>query len=174
MSRSTCLTNEGTTMKVEPQKQHHWLKKLVGEWAFEHEASMGPGKPPETFRGNERVRALGDVWVLCDGEGQTPGGGVGTSMMTLGYDTQKKQFVGSFVGSMMTNLWVYDSGSLDAAEKALTLEADGPDFTEPGKVVRYRDVIEFKSDDHRTLTSATRGADGKWNVFMTAHYRRTK
>ena len=161
-------------MKVEPQKQHHWLKKLVGEWTFEHEASMGPGKPPETFRGKERVRALGDVWVLCEGEGEMPGGGTATNLMTLGYDTQKQQFVGSFVASMMTHLWVYGGGSLDAAEKVLTLEAEGPDFTDPSKRVRYRDAIELKSDDHRTLTSSALGADGKWNVFMTAHYHRTK
>jgi hypothetical protein len=33
-------------------------------------------------------------------------------------------------------------------------------------------VIEFKSDDHRVLTSHILGDDGEWHQFMTAHYRR--
>jgi hypothetical protein len=40
--------------------------------------------------------------------------------------------------------------------------------------MRYQDVIELKSDDHRTLTSHMQGEDGTWQPFMTAHYRRRK
>ena len=46
-----------------------------------------------------------------------PGGGTATTMMTLGDDPQKKRFVGTWVGSMMTYLSVYD-GELDAAESS--------------------------------------------------------
>jgi len=57
----------------------------------------------------------------------------------------------------------------------LTLESDGPDFNVEGKLAKYRDVIEFKSDDHRVLTSHLLGDDGKWSApFMTVHYRRRK
>ncbi len=48
-------------MKIEPQKEHQWLQKLVGEWAYESECSMEPGKPPERFAGSERVRSLGGL-----------------------------------------------------------------------------------------------------------------
>ena len=41
-------------------------------------------------------------------------------------------------------------------------------------MAKYQDVIEFKSDDHRVLTSRTLGDDGQWREFMTAHYRRKK
>ena len=37
-------------------------------------------------------------------------------IMTLGYDPQKKRFVGTLIGSMMTHLWVYD-GALDAGRR---------------------------------------------------------
>lgn len=75
---------------------------------------------------------------------------------------------------MMTHLWVYD-GSLDAGGNVLTLETEGPDFANDfKKMVRYRDVIEFKSDDHRVLTGQTIGPDGEWHVHMTAHYYRRK
>jgi hypothetical protein len=72
---------------------------------------------------------------------------------------------------MMTYLWVY-AGSLDAAEKVLTLNAEGPSCAGDGKLVKYKDQIEIKSDDHRVLTSHMLGDDGKWHPFMTANYRR--
>ena len=93
--------------------------------------------------------------------------------MTLGYDPVLKHFVGTFVASVMTHLWVYH-GSLDAAGKVLTLDTEGPSFSGDGKMVKYQDIIDFVSDDHRTLSSQGLGADGKWSQFMKAHYRRKK
>jgi hypothetical protein len=160
-------------MHVEPQKEHHWLQKLVGEWTYEHECGAGPDQPPSKAEGTESVRSLGGLWVLCEGQGEMPGGGMATMLMTLGYNPQTKRFVGTWIGSMMTHLWVYD-GSLDASGKVLTLNAEGPSWTEEGQMAQYKDVIEFKSDDHRILTSHLLGADGKWQQFMEAHYRRKK
>lgn len=160
-------------MKTEPQKEHQWLQKLVGEWTSEMVASMGPGKPPETFRGTESVRSVGGLWMLCEGRSEMPGGDTSTTWMTLGYDLQKKQYVGTFIGSMMAHMWLYE-GSLDAAQKVLTLNTEGPDFSTPGKVSKYRDAIELRSDDHRVLTSHMLGDDGQWREIMTVHYRRTK
>jgi hypothetical protein len=158
-------------MKTEPQKEHHWLQQLVGEWTSEAEADMGPGKPPEKTRGAETVRSLGGLWVLCEGSGEMPGGGAATMLMTLGYDPQKRRFTGTWVGSMMTWLWIYD-GSLDASEKVLTLESEGPSFAGDGKLARYRDIIEIVDRDHRLLRSEMLTDDGSWKRFMTAHYRR--
>jgi hypothetical protein len=157
-------------MKTEPQKEHHWLNKLVGEWTYEGEATMEPGKPPEKFRGTETVRSLGGLWVFFEGRGEMPDGGEAFTFMTLGYDPQNGRYVGTWVGSMMTYLWVYD-GSLDAQEKVLTLNTEGPNFGGEG-LAKFQDVIEIKSDDHRVLTSQTLGEDGSWQRFVTANYRR--
>jgi hypothetical protein len=73
----------------------------------------------------------------------------------------------------MTYLWIYD-GEMDANERVLTLNAEGPAMSGEGKMAKYRDVIEFKSDEHRVLTSHILGDDGLWHQFMTAHYRRTR
>ena len=101
------------------------------------------------------------------------GGGPAQMLMTLGYNPAKKRFWGTWIGSMMTHLWVYD-GWLDESGNVLTLQSEGPSFTVEGQMAQYRDVIEFKSDDHRLLKSQLLGDDGQWQQFMTAHYRRVK
>lgn len=159
-------------MHSEPQKQHQWLQRLVGEWESEVEGTMGPDQPPFKSKGVETVRPLGDLWILAEGEGEMPGGGTGRMLLTLGYDPQQERFVGTFVGSMMTYLWVY-RGTLDAAEKVLTLDTEGPGFTE-GEMAKYQDIIEIVDDDHRIMRSQMLAPDGTWQPVMTAHYRRKK
>src|SRR5687768_16701320 len=114
-------------MKAEPQREHEWLQTLVGEWTSEAEAVMGPDQPPSTFRGTESVRSLGGLWVLCEGQGEMPGGGTARTLLTLGYDPARQRYVGTFVGSMMTHQWVYE-GSMDPEGKVLTLDTEGPHF----------------------------------------------
>jgi hypothetical protein len=160
-------------MKAEPQKEHEWLHRLVGEWTFEADCSMGPGQPATKNKGSETVRSLGGLWVVGDGQGEMPGGGKAIMQLTLGYDPGRKRFVGSWIGSMMTHMWVYE-GALDASGQVLTLATEGPSFAGDGKMAKYQDIIEFKSDDHRLLRSRTLNDDGSWNEFMTAHYRRKK
>ncbi len=153
-------------MKPELKKEHQWLEGLVGEWACEMECSMGPGQPPMKSSGTESTRSLGGAWTLGEGRAE-----MGTTMMTLGYDPARGRFVGTFIGSMMTHMWVYD-GTLDASGKVLTLDTVGPDFTVPGKMSKYQDIIELKDDGTRTLSSRFLGDDGQWHHFMTATYRR--
>ena len=162
-----------TSMKAEPQKEHRWLEKLVGDWTYEVEASMAPGQAPMKVTGTESVRSLGGLWTIAEGQGDMPGCGPSTTIMTLGYDPLKKRFVGTFIASMMTNMFTY-SGTLDAKEKVLTLETEGPSMSDPGKMAKYRDIIEIKSDDERTLTSRVLRDDGKWHRFMSATYKRKK
>jgi hypothetical protein len=160
-------------MHAEPQKEHRWLEQLVGEWTFESEGLMGPDQPPVKHTGAQSTRSIGGVWIQAEGKGEMPGGGPGITIITLGYDPVKGKFVGTFIGSMMHNLWVYE-GQLDAAEKVLTLEVDGPSFTDPTKTVKYKDIIEVVSPDHHILSSQLQADDGTWHRFMTAHYRRKK
>lgn len=160
-------------MDAKPQKEHAWLQQLVGEWTSEMECVMGPDQPPMKNKGVESVRSIGGLWTMGEGSGEMPDGGKMTSMMTLGYDPQKQRFVGTFIASMMTHMWVYE-GTLDAAGKELTLDTEGPGMSGDGKMMKYKDIITFVSDDHRTLTSRIQGDDGQWTEFMTAHYRRKK
>jgi hypothetical protein len=159
-------------MFAKPQQEHEWLQKLVGDWAGEFECVMGPDQPPVTHTGTESVRSFGGLWTVGEGTGTMPDGGQMQSIMTLGYDPAKKAYVGNFIASCMTHQWIYEGGSLDAAGKVLTLNAEGPSFAGDGTMAKYQDIIEFISDDHRTLSSQVLGPDGKWTRFMTGHYRR--
>ena len=166
---------EQAPMPPAPQEEHQWLQQLVGEWTTEAQMAMAP-EAGETCKGTESVRSLGGLWILAEGRGEMPDGGSATMLMTIGYDPGKKRYVGTWVGSMMTHLWLYD-GELDASRTVLTLNSEGPDMSPgaaPGKLAKYKDVIEIKGADHRILTSYCLGADGKWQQFMTAQYQRTK
>jgi hypothetical protein len=153
----------------EPQKEHHWLHKFLGQWAYEVEAVTPSSQTTETSTGIERVRSLGKLWIAAEGEWEQC---EGTTLLTLGYDPRNQRYVGTWIGSMSNYLWVYD-GELDATERVLTLNAEGPSMSGDGKMVQYKDVIEFKSDDHRVMTSYGLDDNGQWQLFMTAHYRRT-
>jgi len=47
--------------------------------------------------------------------------------MTLGFDPTKNHYGGTFIGSMMTNIWPYH-GVLDETGKRLPLESEGSKF----------------------------------------------
>ena len=126
---------------------------------------------PVRWTAEETVRGLRDLWSVGESRGEMRGGGQSITIMTLGYDPHKERYVGTFVGSMMTNLWVYE-GSLDESGNVLTLDTEGPGMKK-GTMAKYKDVIEFKSDDLRTLTSVGAGRRRtQWTRIMTANYRR--
>jgi hypothetical protein len=159
-------------MQVAPQVQHQWLDQFLGEWTSECECSMGPDQPPSKTRGSETVRSLSGLWMIAEGEGEMPDGEMGKTIITLGYNPATDRYIGTFIGSMMTHLWIYN-GSLDPAGKVLTLDTEGPSFDQTS-MAKYQDIIEFVSADHRIMRSRILGEDGQWTQFMTAHYHRRK
>jgi hypothetical protein len=152
-----------------PQKEHEWLKQLEGEWETEAEMVVEAGKPTVKCKGTESIRSLGNFWSVSELKGDFMGTPV-TGIMTVGYDPQKKKYVGTWVCSMCDWLCHYE-GKVDG--KVLTLETEGPDPT-TGKTVKMRDVIEIKSKDQKVMTSSMLGEDGKWVTFMTMTSRRKK
>ena len=159
--------------KVEILKEHQWLQQLVGEWTYESEIQMGPDQPPLKFGGTESVRSIGGIWVVAEGRGEMPNGEPATTMLTVGYDPQKKKFVGTWFGSMMHYLWVYE-GSLDAAGHALTLETEGPNCMGGGGMTKFKEVVEVRPDGQRTFSSNMLGEDGNWSRLMNIKYTRVK
>ena len=146
--------------KVEPTKQHEWLRQLVGEW----DGDVGDGVA--------NARMLGGLWLVSDVKVMI-GDTTMTAVWTVGYDPQKKKYVGTWVDSVTPYLWTYE-GSLDASGRILTLETEGPNPTAGGKMTKMRDAIEITDKEHFALSSSMRDDAGKWNTFMTVNYRRKK
>jgi hypothetical protein len=155
-----------------PEKEHAWLQQFVGEWETEAVAMMEQGKPPMKCKGTESVRSIGGFWIVAENKGTFMDVPV-TGAMTLGYDPEKKKYVGTWICSMTNYLWKYE-GTVDESGKVLTLETEGPCPMAPGKLSRFKDVTEFKSKDHKVLTSLMQGDDGKWVTFATINCRRKK
>jgi len=159
--------------EVRKTKEHAWLQKLVGEWTGEGDCEMGPDQPRQKWEVTETIRAIGEVWVQGESQGTMPDGSASLMLITLGFDPDKGRFVGTFIGSMMTHLWLYD-GELDAAGRVLTLSAEGPSMLGDGKLAKYQDIVEVMGDDERTLSSQIQMPDGTWHRFMTSRYRRKR
>jgi hypothetical protein len=70
-------------------------------------------------------------------------------------------------------MWQYE-GTLDASGKVLTLETEGPDFENPQKTTRFRDVLEFHDTDHKALRSLMQAPDGTWTEFLRTDFTRTR
>lgn len=146
-------------------KEHEFLEDLVGVWDVT--APEMTGQEPWT----EIVRSLHGIWFVAEGSGQMPGGGAATTLLTLGYSADKGKYVGTWIGTMMDHLWVYE-GEISGDGTVLNLYTTGPDFSDANKLADYREQIIFHDRDYRTFNSSARQPDGSWKQFMEAHYTR--
>jgi len=92
--------------------------------------------------------------------------------MTLGYDPHGRplcRHLGRLDDDQVS--WVY-KGWIEPDGRTLTLEAEGPDFTDPTKTAIYRDAITFVDEDTRRFTASVRQPDGSFHTFMTSEMQR--
>ena len=159
-------------MKAKPGKEHTWLHRFIGDWEAIHVDPQNPDAEVDTHGAwKEHVRQIGDVWIIAESEGPMPDGSTGQMVITLGYDTGKKQFVGTWIGSMMDMIWHY-TGSLDESGRVLTLDSEGPAMDGSGRIVRMRDILEIGNDGERVMRGAQQMEDGSWTEFMRMRYSR--
>ena len=156
-------------MFAEPQEEHRWLQQLLGDWTFETECRTSADGPIEKMPGRTHFKSIGALWVAGTQLSRGPDGQDYEAVFTLGFDPQRGRYVGTFVASMMTHLWLYD-GAIDSSG-VLVLDAEGPAMTAEG-TAKYQDRIEIVSEDHWRLTSQMLGEDGQWHRFMTQDNRR--
>lgn len=162
-------TQTAPMMDTKPTEEHAWLQRLVGEWDARGEAIMGPEQAPETWTGTETVRPIGKLWVQGEGRTDMPGQEPGITQITLGFDPRKNRYVGTFIGSSMADLWVYE-GTLEG--DVLTLNSEGPAVRPGEKPVQFKDVVELEDSNTRLLKSYMQTPDGEWQQVMTAEYKR--
>jgi len=146
---------------IKPLPEHRLLKRLVGTWSV----------TASDQQWTEVVRSLNDVWFIAEANAEMPGAGATTTVMTLGYNALKGKYLGTWIGSMMDHMWVYE-GEVSPDGKVLTLYTRGPDFQTEGVEQDYREDMAFIDDNTRTFTSSAKQADGSWKQFMEARYVR--
>jgi hypothetical protein len=155
-----------------PVKEHQWLQQFAGEWDAVSEMYMEPGKPPLKAKGTESVRKIGGFWTMSENKSTVMEMPM-TGILTLGYDPEKKKFIGTWVDSMTSHMWTYE-GKLDSTGKVLTLETEGPCPMSSSGMAKFKEVIDFKSKDHKVFSSSVQGDDGKWQTMLKIDYRRKK
>ncbi len=153
-----------------PVAEHHWLEQLVGQWDAEIEMQFAPDQPAATFDAVESVKPLGGFWVISESKSDIEGAAF-EGRMTLGYDPEKQKYIGTWVDSMTSILWVYE-GTVDEAGKVLTLKTQGPCLHEGGRIAKFEEVIEIVGPDEKTFTSRMQNADGEWQTLMVIRYQR--
>lgn len=157
----------------EPQAEHKWLEQMVGEWEVEMTATCTPDGEPMTHTGTDRVRMIGNLWIIGEQTSALPDGAECQNILTLGYDPARKLFVGSYLVGIMPHQWIYE-GSLSEDGKSVILNTTGPDMNGGPDMGHYQDIFTIVSPDHRKLTSRAKQPDGSWNEFMEANYHRVK
>jgi len=155
------------------EKNHEWLKQLVGEWEIQFKMYMQPGQPPAEAPGTASVRTLGEHWIVAEIK-TTMMGTPYTGIHSLGYNAMKKHFNGTWIDSFGGLLWVY-KGTLNDAGDALTLETEGPSALQgPDKTARYKEVMQITDKDSPTYTSSIETEDGTWMKIVTFEYHRKR
>ncbi len=150
---------------TQPLPQHDWLKNLVGDWQIQSVVSMGPEEAPLTLFGSERCEMMGPLWVICEGDGESPGGGRNIYKMGLGYDVSFQEYRGFFVCAMSSHHWRY-VGELSEDGRTMTLTCEGPDMEVDGKSAWYRDVHTLIDDGTREMRSYFQDGEGSWIEFQ--------
>jgi len=155
----------------EPVKEHKWLEQFAGEWESEVEAFM-PGGDSLKGKSTETAKMMGGFWLISNGTGEMMGMKM-NSVLTLGYDPDKKKYVGTWIDSMTSMLWKYE-GSVDDAGKTLTLETEGPCMMKAGQMTKFKEVMQIIDKDNKVFSSSMLGDDGKWVPVMKVTSKRKK
>ncbi len=173
-----CLAGSAVVAQEMPQMeeasvQHEWLDQFVGEWTTEMKGSMGEDQPAMECEGVMKSRKLGEFWVINELTGDIAGTTM-NGIQTIGYDSAKEKYVGTWVDSMANYMWRYE-GTVDKSGKKLSLEAEGPNFMAGDETMtQFRDSYEFKTPDHIIATSEMMTGDGKWVTFMQGEMKRSR
>lgn len=155
-----------------PGPEHEWLQRFVGEWEGEMNVYMEPGKEPMKAKGKETVRSTGGFWIVSEMQNNFMDMPM-TGVMTLGYDPDKKKYVGTWVDSSNSHMWQYE-GTVDASGKTLTLETEGPCPMKPGKMFKFKEMVELQNPDSKLYTSTMQDENGQWVTIMSGTSHRMK
>lgn len=151
-------------------KEHEVLKEGVGTWDYVMKFKMGPDAPEQEVKGVETITMLGEFWNIFDIKTDNMMGMKWHGHGTLGYDADKKKYIGTFIENMGPHRMLGE-GTMEG--KVLTMIWDGIDH-ETGKPGKMKEVSERKDKDNGTMVMTKIGADGKESPMFSITYTRKK
>jgi hypothetical protein len=155
-----------------PGKQHDALKQLEGTWDAVSRFMTEPGKPMAESKGVETASmGLGGFWLTYEYKGEMMGAPF-TGRGSMGFDQQKQKYVGTWIDSMKSGLFLSE-GTADDSGRVFTMMAQGYCDSQ-GKAITMKQVMELKDKDTRTLTFLSPNPDGKDMVVGSIEYKRRK
>lgn len=142
--------------------EHALLEQMVGTWNAEVKAGDAVEKGTNVAR-----LGMGGLWLTSDFDGQLMGAPF-QGHQILGWDPEKKKYVGCWVDSMASALTLTE-GTWDATRKSLTMESLEPD---PMTGQKMLNVSHFESHDKHVFTMYPGSLEAP--PIMTITYTRKK
>lgn len=153
-----------------PTKEHDRLRKEAGSWDATVKSWMAPNTEPMVSKGTETGRMLaGGLWLVQDFRGEF-GGREFRGHGQMGYDTNKKKYVGTWIDSFSTSILVLE-GEYDEAKQETVFVGEMPDPA-TGQMIKFRNVGKLIGNDTRVFAMYVPGPDGKEFKTMEIEYKR--
>ena len=161
------MTEHAAPPMPQPTAEHKLLQDLVGNWKVACKFYMDPSQPPMETTGTEKVEKLGEFWAVARFETQMMGAPF-AGLATTGYDPVAKQFVSTWIDSMMPVLC-----SLSGKQKGDTIEMRGSFYScMTNSVLAHRTTEKRIGKNERIFEMFCTMPDGKEIKMMTNHYKR--
>ena len=167
---ASCFVSLSSAQMPSPNKEHGILMKDVGEWSIKGKMLMPNGF--QTFKGEEKVVAVGKFWTVSHYSSDAMGGLKGSS--TLGFDPVTGKFVGTWVDSFQPAV-THMKGTYDANSKTMTYETTGIGMD--GKPMPGKIIIQYKNENTHTFIMMHKdptGQSDKMVKTMEMTYTRKK
>ncbi|HTF56636.1 MAG TPA: DUF1579 domain-containing protein [Planctomycetota bacterium] len=150
-------------------KEHEGLKDMEGTWDYVMKFKPGPDQPEMESKGTEVCSMVGGYWLVFDNKSPDFMGQAWHGHGSIGYDTEKKKYIGTFINSLSPYLMVAEGTSDGPNRMTMNWEGKhGPSDT----VEKTRSVHEKKDKDHSVMTMYGPGPDGKEMTYFTITYTR--
>lgn len=130
---------------MKPNEEHSRLMADVGVWDAEISMVTPDGKTAST--GVEKVEKLGELWTVSNFKYEFMGVPV-QGHGTMGYDPEKKKYVGTWVESGSPYFSTLE-GEYDEEKKAIVYKMQGKD--EMGNDAEYRIITSSQDATHRSF-----------------------
>lgn len=153
-----------------PTAHHARLQRDVGRWNVACTYYMDPSQPPMECTAVEEIEAVGGFWTLSRFTADFMGMPF-VGRCTLGWDARKEKFVGSWIDSMSSTMFVME-GDFSADGRTLEMRCEGPHMA-TGDIVPMRMVTSYGDDGTHTFDMfvGNPGGHGETKAF---HYVYTR